>query len=34
MYSILADKDGQLAIVIRYVDLQTAIQHKRFLTYV
>ena len=40
MYSILADetkdnsKDEQLAIVIRYIDLETAIQHKQFLTYV
>ena len=24
----------KIAIVIRYVDLQTAIQHERFLTYV
>ena len=40
VYSILADetkdssKEEQLAIVIRYVDLDTAIQHERFLTYV
>ena len=40
VYSILADetkdssKEEQLAIVIRYVDLDTAILHERFLTYV
>ena len=40
MYSILADetkdcsKVEQLAIILRYVDLESATVHKRFLTYV
>ena len=40
IYSILADetkdcsKREQLSIVLRYVDLESATMHKRFLTYV
>ena len=39
-YSVLADetkdcsKQEQLAMVLRYVDQETAVQHEHFLTYV
>ena len=40
IYSVLADetkdcsKEEQLSLVIRYVDIDTANQHERFLTYI